>query len=208
MAPILNLPSGYAQASLHFGGTALPLGATMTFGFLQLTTGDTPAGAGAAIVSLLRATGGPFVVTNTNYSNSATFIDVLVKFGPLATGPAATVAAGGVLGNVTGDAAPPSQAALINKSTNTGGRKGRGRMFSPGLAEGTVTTGGYLVAGTLTGLQSAWTQFRAAMESAGRPLYVLHRYDPAKGETPLAPSGVISLDVQSLTATQRQRMRR
>jgi hypothetical protein len=207
MSPIVNLPTGYWMASLHFGGTALPLGATVVIAGL-VNTGDTPSSVGTAIITRLRAAGGPLVSTNTNFSSSATFQDVLVKFGPLDTGPAATVAAGGAMGSVGADAATPATAVLINKSTGLGGRRGRGRMFFPGISESVIGTGGFLLPATVTSLQSAFTQFNNAMTSAGQPLEILHRYDPALGESPMAPTGVLSLDVQALAGTQRQRMRR
>jgi hypothetical protein len=112
------------------------------------------------------------------------------------------------MGSVGADAATPATAVLINKSTGLGGRRGRGRMFFPGISESVIGTGGFLLPATVTSLQSAFTQFNNAMTSAGQPLEILHRYDPALGESPMAPTGVLSLDVQALAGTQRQRMRR
>jgi hypothetical protein len=208
MAPILNLPLGFGMASLHFGGTGLPNGATVTFGFFADPAGPTPAAAGATIVSTLRAAGAPLVLTNTNFSNSCNFNDVLVKYGPLDSGPAATVAAGGVMGNTGGDAATPATSLLVNKSSLSGGRRGRGRMFFPGLSESNVGNGGFVTAGVVTALQTAFTQWFNAMNTAGLGLVLLHRYDPALGQTPQTPSTCTGLQVQALVATQRQRMRR
>jgi hypothetical protein len=207
MAPILNLPGGFWMAAVHIGGTALPLGATFTFGGIVNGT-DTPTVTANAIKTALRATNGPFDITKTFMSSVATLQDILVKYGPLETGPAATVADGGVLGNGGGDAATPATALVINKSTLIGGKRGRGRMFIPGLNEGNVGTGGLVVAATVTALQAAWSQFQLALQNAGRPMYILHRYDPALGQVPMDPTGVTSLEVQSLCGTQRQRMRR
>lgn len=208
MVAVLNLPTGFGMASVHLGGTALPNLATFTFGFATTGGGDTPALAASAILQQLTVTGAPFNVNNTNFSNAATLIDVQVKFGPLATGPEASASSGAVLGNSGGDASAPSIALLVNKLTATGGRRGRGRMFVPGLAESSVGNGGFLATGKQTSLQTAWDQFFAAMTTGTRPLYLLHRHDPVQGQTPVAPTIMTSLQVASLCATQRQRMRR
>lgn len=206
MAPIINLPAGYYMATLRFSGTPVPRGAAITWGGKLENVADTPATVGAKISTLMRATGRPF---STGSATVATLIfqDILVKFGPLATGPAAIVGVGLAAGAGGGEAYSPNVTLLGTKTTLLGGRHGRGRMFIPGLSEGDVAVGGLLATGVQANRQANWTSAAVEMVAQQIPMYLLHRYDPALGQTPLAPTFVESVLISGQVATLRRRLR-
>jgi len=205
MSPILNLPAGWTMVSIRFGGAALPRGAMITFGCAN-TTGLTPVAIGNLVKTHLRAVNGPFAAVN-NHSALATLIDILVKNGPLATGPEGVVGDGAALGPSGGDGYSPATSVLVHKSTAMGGKRYRGRMYVPGLAENGVTTGGALAAGVQADMQARWTEFYNDMFAASLDLALLHRHDPDLGQVPVDPTLLNGLQVQGITASQRRRLR-
>lgn len=207
MSERLNLPSGFYQATLRFVGSAIPRGAAVVFG------GTAPVGASPSDIGTMIKTAttsgssAPWSAGN-GFSPLISIADVLVKLGPLDIGPAAVYPINAGAGSAAGDAVPPNISLLVSKFTALGGHKGRGRMFIPGLVEGQVQTGGIIVAGSLTSLQNSFNWMLNQMDTNGIDMHLLHRYDPAKGESPRAPSQVTSLVVSSTVATQRHRLRR
>jgi hypothetical protein len=96
----------------------------------------------------------------------------------------------------------PATALLLNKRTNLGGRKGRGRCFLPGLSEGQVGADGML-AGSPSVIIAAAELFWEQM-TVGTPLtdpVLLHSDET----TP--PSPIVAFDASSQVATQRRRLR-
>src|SRR3972149_1785273 len=120
----MPIPSGFGQVNYRFSGAGAPSGAEVTFGF-TVPGGDDPTTAGGDLITAWNATDMPDL-----YSLSLTFEEVLVKFGPDATGPSAVTPAGGAGG--LGAAGGPQQAYLVHKHTALGGRQGRGRFYVPG----------------------------------------------------------------------------
>jgi hypothetical protein len=190
-----NIPSGYAQVNLKFGGTAFPTGAECTFG-VRLLTADDPATVASTIedITLTRL--------QDRLPSTVTLNSVLVKFGPNATGPfddfGSNTPGTGSSGNVN-----PNMAMLIKKGTNLGGRKGRGRMYWP-VAEDQVDQAGVLKTSPdqVTAMNEALADWAADLVAADLPLMLLHN-DP--GDT---PSAITTLATQAITATQRRRLRR
>lgn len=207
MAMTLNLPTGYYMATLRFGGTAAPRGAAITWGGKLNDGTDTPATVGSQIATIVRNASGPFNTAGGPTVNTLTFVDILVKFGPLATGPAAITGVGAAAGAGGGDAYAPNCALLASKTTLLGGRHGRGRMYVPGLAEGDVVAGGNLASGVQADRQSKWTYVAQQLVIADIPMYLLHRYDPDLGQTPMAPTFVESVLISGQVASQRNRLR-
>lgn len=189
------IPTGYAQVNVIFTGAAVPTGAQVTFG-VENATGLTPAQIGTAVAAQMAGS-----TIMTNFSTDVTITGYLVKVGPNSTG-ASAFSADALTGTTGTDSEPPMVAALIDKRTAVGGRKGRGRMFWPGLAPAIVDDGGTITPANRTAMQTDFTAFLTLMDAASLPLHLLH------GDSGDAPNEITSLSVQSRVGTQRKRNRR
>ncbi len=107
---------------------------------------------------------------------------------------------------------PQNCAMLVDKLSNLGGRKGRGRFYIPAaLPEGQVDNVGVIAAPIVTSFQTAFNDFRFTLagdaptvESPTLTPVILHQQE---GLTQLAPTEITSLRVQSIISTQRRRLR-
>ena len=208
MARVLNLPSGFCQASIRFTGAPLPSGAVCTLGLSHSDiVGATPASVAASLSTALTASGRPFS-SGSNLSAAITLASILVKFGPMATGPSAELAVGTAIGAGGVDTPPPNTAVLIAKNTALGGKRGKGHMFHPGLIETQVTSAGAVDPAQVTGMQLKWNSLWTQLDSIALRPVLLHSYDPDAGESPIAPTPITSFTVQATVASQRQRLRR
>lgn len=104
---------------------------------------------------------------------------------------------------------PPNSAYLVRKRTDLGGRRGRGRMYLPCVAEGAVDNVGNVSSGTVAAIQTAldeWHEHLTALVG-GRlyPPVVLHRSEGIGTEP--APTPVTRFTIDSKIATQRRRLR-
>lgn len=189
------IPVEYAQVNYRFGGAACPLGAEITFGIRHVASGLSAGEVAEAFrdfyaPSILTYQQQDCILTNTH-----------VKFGPNDTGQFADVPSN-LDGDATGDAIAPQVSALITKTTNTGGRRGRGRLFMPGLPESAVDQSGVVDPANRAALTGVWEDFREAIAAADLPMVVLH----SSGS--VAPTTVTALSCQGQVATQRRRNRR
>ena len=190
----MNIPTGFAQVNLMFVGAGLPRNAQIALG-VENASPLTAAGVAGSV-------GGAFV-TNVMplLSEGVTLQSVKAKLGPNATGAEAEIAYG-TPGGATGDEPlPPNVAALVRKITATGGRKGQGRIFVPGVTEDSTTGGGYLTPTALAALQTAFDDFLTDIGTTFTPMVVLHN-------DATTPTDVTELAVQQLLATQKRRIRR
>jgi hypothetical protein len=130
-----------------------------------------------------------------------TLKEVKCKFGPNATGADHTLTSG-VAGQQVSSSDAPQVAALIRKTTPFGGRTGKGRMFLPGLAEAVTDNGGTLTTTYRNDLQASVTAWLNFHSTQGLPIHLLH------GDPLLNPFVVSAMEVQSLVATQRRRIRK
>jgi hypothetical protein len=114
----------------------------------------------------------------------------------------ASVAGGG--GSMV--SAPPNCAVLVKKSTDLGGRRGRGRMYIPWCVLGVnISEAGVIAGASVTSIQNAVNAWRTALTTRAVPLVLLHR----PGKSALAPpSPVTGLAVDNRVATQRRRVGR
>lgn len=193
------IPEGFAQVNLLFGGIALPLGAEMTLGLdISATEGETPTTVGAAVNAAFTGANLPAELAST-----ANYRGCLVKFGPNATGPSATVTTGPVSG--TGAAVnSPGTSALIEKNTALGGRAGKGRFYMPGIQDLGTDPGGTLKSGYATSLFTKWNNFRTALLALELVPVVLH----APGGPISVPTPITGFSVDGRVGTQRRRNRR
>jgi hypothetical protein len=140
------IPASYGQVNFLFGGVGLPTGAQCTLGFdhdASRTAAEVADEFASAWVSNIQS----------NLSGSTTFEGTLVKFGPNDTGPSAVFPAA-VPGSDGTSQSGPQVCALISKITALGGRKGRGRMYLPGIEDSDLDTGGNIGAGKQTNLNT------------------------------------------------------
>lgn len=192
-----HIPPGYAEIAIQFN---LGIDPEPMFSFLgvKLASGTTPTSA----------------LTNTYTSTCAAALDNVLS-SAYSVGPG-WVTWGQDGGDVkidsanppdtglgTASALPNNTAVLVRKVTAAGGRRGRGRMYIPGIVEGDVDAAG----GINNTPRAAWQTAIDAMFTnlVGLPsidaLALLH--DTA----PFGPNDITSLEVQLKVATQRRRMR-
>jgi hypothetical protein len=134
------------------------------------------------------------------YSENATTTLLRVKLGPNSTGAfAERVTIFG--GERPGTAGAAATSLLVVKSSDLGGRKGRGRMFIPAMSETDVGIGGQMDNGYLASALAILGDFKDAMDLADLPLVLLHN-------DATAPTLVTSLTPSSTAANQRRRQRR
>lgn len=127
--------------------------------------------------------------------------NVHVKFGPNDTGPSHDTPLSEA-GTLTGEGVQPNTGLLITKNTATGGRKGRGRAYWPGIQDAVIDAYGHVTTSALATFQTKFTAWAVALDAALIPLYLLHA-DPDT-----LPYEVTSLTCQSLVGTQRRRLGR
>lgn len=138
-------------------------------------------------------------------TSSTALLSCLVKLGPGNLGASAEFS-GPATGGVDVPTLPSNVAVLVRKVTASGGRANRGRMFVPGMAEGSVSNTGTIGSPTLPNWQAAFDQMQSDLEGSSgiENLRVLH-----DESSPVAtPTVQVSYAVQALVATQRRRLRR
>lgn len=194
----MEIPNGYAQANYLFEGDALPTGAEMTLAWdVGGFSGSVQDCADALVVAWNQT------AIDDMYSLQVALVGILVKFGPTATGPSA-LGVTSTPGSASAAAVPPNTAALVHKQTNFGGRAGRGRMYFPGMPEGSVTSAGVLDENWRAALETELNDMVAAAILADLTPVLLHGAD-----SPITvPTPVTGLAVSGTVATQRRRLRR
>jgi len=101
---------------------------------------------------------------------------------------------------------PQNCAMLVRKRTDLAGRRGRGRLYLPGLEEGLVNELGVITGTAVDAFQAQFNEWHAALVALPLPPVVLHRSEGAGVEPP--PTPITSFSVDATIATQRQRLRR
>lgn len=113
-----------------------------------------------------------------------------------------TYEANGVFPGQIDDDGNPAACVLVKKSTNTGGRKGRGRTYFPGVSRGEVDGAGFIVGDLAldpTNVTDFWPDLLSYLGLAGA--FLLHT-------SPLDdPSEITSFSMDPKVATQRGRLR-
>lgn len=189
----LLIPPGFAQASLRWSLTGDPEVMISTVGIGVNGPGQTEADdlADAWIASWPAA----------NMFSQYTFLGVVLRVGQDGGPPIIVEAPRSQVGTATGNPLPQNCTVLVRKSTSTGGRSGRGRMYLPpyGLSESFVDSKGMIEPATVAVLQTAVS---AALFGTVDPV-LLH--DEASPVT--APSPLSAVTVDTRIATQRRRLR-
>lgn len=197
------IPEDFAQVNLTFFLTGDVEPMVVTFG-CSPGAFDTPEDLADSIHAQFLASGTIF---------SASSYSELYRIGPFsatimtASGPQTGEGANSQQGTNTGVLPVPNNVAiLVQKRTAFGGRRGRGRAYFPPVypAESNVSAIGDLTSVTRDAWQIAMDDFLESCSTGGTPLYLLHDDQP----TPMLPSLITSLAVQTKVATQRTRLRR
>ncbi len=103
-------------------------------------------------------------------------------------------------GAQSSSACPPNVAVLLRKSTASGGRANRGRMYFPGPPEASINNVGVLDSTYKSDVQDAVDAvFGISTTGPIGPYYVLH----ANGDSPTLMTG---FGVENVVATQRRRL--
>lgn len=195
----LLIPPGYAHAVVQFRQAGDPEPQVCTFGVGPLTNPSNGVAIANNIFGIWKAN---ILVSQTN---NITLEQVTVYVGQEdasripydSTGVPAN-------GSGTQDALPSNCAMLVRKRTGVNGRRGRGRFYVPGVAEGTVDANGIVATATQEAWQERCDVFLTQL-SALTPMVVLHNAEGAS--IPIAPTPVTQLTVESKIATQRKRLR-
>lgn len=199
--PELVIPVGFAQCALRWRMAGDPEEMISTIGVELDGTAETPEEVALAVGTLWLAAWAP-----ASFSNQATFVGVTAYVGN--DGPNPTP--GESLFNTAGGSAsamlPQNCCVLVRKTTGLGGRRNRGRMYLPALhlAEGSVDNIGAIAGATVASMQSQMNNFRSGLLGSGAVGQPVLFHSAA----PITPTVITSFSVQSLIATQRERLRR
>jgi hypothetical protein len=207
------IPVNYGQATVNFTGENLPHGGAVVFGF------DNPEDASPnEAAGLVWAAFAEFVPDCCTSDVALASVDV--KLGPNETGGLGSYSAAAVPGAVGGSSLGPQCSILLEKRTGTGGRRGRGRMYVPGVYDGWVDDKGAYVSGVQAQIDGFADTLLDSLTTAAVPMVVLHSPSytwtitdgqPRRvyGDPGLAPAPylVTSLVCDPLIATQRRRLR-
>lgn len=209
----MTIPEFFYQATIEMIGTALPNGAAWTFGGANIATTTAEDVANRVAVAISSST------LMSNFSSSVEISAVLIKLGPDETGPS-FYRVTGIPGSLGSAAVPPAVSALVVKSTDAGGRRGRGRFFLPGLLETEVTQAGVIDGARRSAINTDLAALLTLLDTDDLPMVLLHdrstewvlvdgqpRRIPTGGAPP-APDIVNQLSVQASAGTQRRRQRR
>lgn len=193
------IPTGYGQLNLIFTGDTVPTGAQVTLGFENVADEASPTAILSEFATILEGCTDLWATTQANVKCS----QLLVKLGPNATGPSATLSVD-FDGTYSSTDASPAVCYLIRKNTAMGGRQGRGRIYWPGVPLQDVDLGGVLESNLVTGQNSGWTEFFVESTTAQYPPVLLR----AEASPINTPEPITGFSCQSVVATQRRRQRR
>ena len=194
-----TIPVGYGQCRLIYNRIGGSRASVVTWGY-DFPTAD-PAEHANDIYVIMTATARPCLAANmsSDWSFLGVQVTEMTDTGELGGSWMNTITGTGAL-----PALPPNVSVLINKSTSSGGRRNRGRLFVPPVfpSEGNFDAGGRIAATPLGQLQTWWDGVYGDLNAAGLGMRILHQ------NPPFTPTVVTSLEVQALAATQRRRLRK
>ena len=193
------IPVGFGIAKLRWKIITAPDEQITTFGYANNGTNSAQADADA-IWTAFQASGRPGNPANysTKYHCKGTEVTLMTGTGPIGAEHTVTI-----IGTGTGTPLTSNTAVLLKKVTARGGRKGRGRMFIPGIgvSEIDVDESGIIGVTQIGILQGIWAAFFAALPAQGILPVLLHSDGGA-------PDSITSVNIEGTVATQRRRMRR
>jgi hypothetical protein len=112
------------------------------------------------------------------------------------------------VGEQAGSVLPQNSALLVHKRTARAGRRGRGRIYLPGIQENQVDNVGGVATAWITAANTEGANWLSDLDGAGARMVLLH--DTSTAVPPSAvplPDVVTSLTTDPIIATQRRRLR-
>jgi len=191
-----RIPIGFAEVHLHFRLTGDPEEMISSFGIQLAETADI-----AAVLSSIDLGAAELAPSITNQyeigPHSVVVGAVEGDFEVVTTGDP-------VVGSGLGDATPQNTAYLARKLTFTPGRRGRGRMYIPGVPEGVVNGVGVVDSASLALLNAELAAMQALIQDTDNVVAFVLFHESA----PFTPSTILGFQAQAMVATQRRRLRR
>jgi len=188
------IPVGYAQVNHFFDGAAAPRGAQITYGIDNTGSSLSAADVASAANDAWAATGLTLQVSDIR------FFQTKAKLGPNSTGIEA-VFSDPTAGTRVQDPTTPQVTVLGIKNTALGGRKQKGRMFVPGVAEEDVDGSGIVSSAAIGSWNTAFADLLTNLSTNAIPMVLLHT-------DATAPTAVTSIVLSNLASTQRRRLRK
>lgn len=202
----LIIPDGFAAVIHQIRWTSDPDPMAVTYG-VDIDTASPPAsadalaqGLGTAFGSNLLARFGPtinLVQTEVEWKDTAGSAPPVVGVSTAGAGPGT---------NTSTALLPANSAFLVHKRTASGGRRGRGRMYFPGVDETEVDNLGALSSATRTAWSTALAAWLAAIAAVAGVDSMVLLHGPGLTIPPV-PTPVTSLTLDPVIATQRRRLR-
>lgn len=137
--------------------------------------------------------------------NDCTIGPAVMRVGQDGGEPIIAYASGTTTGTSTAEFTTQNVAFLIQKRSQFGGRRNRGRCYFPGVTEASVNEVGVITPTQLASWQSIandWLTSYNDPEAGFGQMVILH------SSAPSTPTPVVSLTVSNMVATQRRRLRR
>lgn len=192
------IPVGYGQCTFHFSQTGVVKEQTWSCGYNWSGSPD-PSAHAEEISGFFTDPLAPFLAAHmlSEFKYLGTSTTEVDESGPL-LGVFGTT----VTGTRSGGTLPPNCSVLLSKATALGGRKNRGRIFSPAVNfDETLVSSGGVLESTGVGLYGGyWQNSFDSWIASDIPPVLLH----SEAGTPTPITGV---NMQSLIATQRRRLR-
>lgn len=194
----MTIPDGSAAVLIPLKHSLLTRSAAITFGVSTDTTS-------LAHIALCDAVNNAFATTlGTLIDNSVTIGPTHAAFGQADGSAVAVVGSASATGGSVVTSVPPAVAFLIRKTTNAGGKRGRGRFYLPwSIATANIDEGGTIAGATVTAMQTKATAFLTAIQSitGGVNMLLLHQTGSSVATV------VTTLTADARAATQRRRQR-
>lgn len=198
------IPPGYASCLLPVKHSGLSRSAAVTWGVDMNGQGGS--------VGLANKIQGDFTGEFANrFTTEITLGPLRLSVGQDGGEPLTYIAGGTTAGSASNQTLPPNCSLILNKGTNRGGRRGRGRMFIPWVLDETSVDEAGIINPTMMGIfATAATDFLNQLSSdlgptLATPMVVLH----SEGSSaPGSPSLVVSLTPSNLIGSQRRRLGR
>lgn len=208
----MTIPTGFAEVTLHWTGLGAPNGADVVFGVQNQA--DQPAG------DIVGDAGSAFIAANLDdrLADDVSITLIKVKLGPDETGASAEAAVS-IPGTQGATSVTPAVSALAKKGTAIGGRRGRGRMYFPGVSDTTFDDSGIMNGAAVTAWNTALAAFLTELDSRDIPMVLLHSpatiWQLQNGQPRRVPTGdavpapylVTTLTIDGRAGTQRRRQR-
>lgn len=194
----VHVPTGFAQIAWHFSGAITGREMVSTLG-VQHPTSWVPTGADLEdICDAMAAASRPLPLMQS----TTKLVKVRVYVGHASGTPSMYERADGRAGTGAGSVFPPALCWRITKTTALPGRRGRGRMFLPGLLESNADDAGVMLGTAISNMNSALSNMQADLVALSLTPYLLH------SDVGTTPSLITLLSCAGTVGLQKRRLGR